>query len=119
MLQLMKYMKKKQTSQKIKPDVQFILANDRTLLAWIRTGLTLIAGGVAVAFLAGNVKYGALAGFGAIVAGGLIAAVGYWRYQSADKAVRSGKLPPVGRGGLWVVIGVGVFAAALIAIKSL
>jgi len=33
-------------------DVRFILANERTLLAWIRTGLTLIAGGVAVAFIA-------------------------------------------------------------------
>jgi len=112
-------MVKKQTKQKIKPDAQFILANDRTLLAWIRTGLTLIAGGVAVAFIAGNVQYGALAGFGAILAGGLIAATGYYRYQAADKAVRSGKLPPVGHGGLWVVIGVGIFAALLIAIKSL
>ena len=99
--------------------MQFILANERTLLAWIRTGLTLIAGGVAVAFLAGGTQHGALAGFGAIVAGGLIAAVGYWRYQAADKAVRKGKLPPVGHGGLWVVIGVGVFAALLIVIRSL
>lgn len=112
-------MPKRKSAPKIKPDAQFILANDRTLLAWIRTGLTLIAGGVATAFIASGVKYGSLAGFGAIVAGGLIAATGYYRYQSADKAVRSGKLPPVGRGGLWVVIGVGIFAAALIFIKSL
>ena len=112
-------MAKRKKVEKIKPDAQFVLANDRTLLAWIRTGLTLIAGGVAVAFIAGNVKYGPLAGYGAIVAGGLIAATGYYRYQSADKAMRQGKLPPVGRGGLWVVVGVGVFAAVLIFIKSL
>jgi len=112
-------MAKKQTNQKIKPDVQFILANERTLLAWIRTGLTLIAGGVAVAFLAGGTAYGALAGFGAIIAGGLIAAVGYWRYIAADKAVRSGKLPPIGHGGLWVVVGVGMFAALLVIVRAL
>jgi putative membrane protein len=31
------------------PDARFILANERTLLAWIRTSLTVIAGGVAFA----------------------------------------------------------------------
>lgn len=35
------------------PDYRFSLANERTFLAWIRTGLALIAGGLAVAqFLA-------------------------------------------------------------------
>jgi putative membrane protein len=31
------------------PDYRFSLANERTFLAWIRTGLALIAGGLAVA----------------------------------------------------------------------
>src|SRR3954467_12377700 len=31
------------------PDYRFVLANERTLLAWLRTGLALVAGGVAVA----------------------------------------------------------------------
>nr|WP_133832777.1 DUF202 domain-containing protein [Arthrobacter sp. AG258] len=36
------------------PDPRFSLANERTFLAWIRTSLALLAGGVAVdAFLAG------------------------------------------------------------------
>lgn len=33
------------------PDYRFTLANERTFLAWIRTALALIAGGVAVAQL--------------------------------------------------------------------
>ncbi|MDO9590586.1 MAG: DUF202 domain-containing protein, partial [Microcella sp.] len=34
------------------PEVQASLANERTALSWIRTGLTLVAGGVALATLA-------------------------------------------------------------------
>lgn len=30
------------------PDYRFTLANERTLLAWVRTGLALLAGGVAL-----------------------------------------------------------------------
>jgi inner membrane protein YidH len=33
----------------MKPDYRFSLANERTFLAWIRTGLALIAGGLAIA----------------------------------------------------------------------
>ena len=112
-------MVKKQTSQKIKPDVQFILANERTLLAWIRTGLTLIAGGVAVAFLASNVQFGVLAGLAAIMSGGFISLVGYWKYKSADAAVRKGKLPKPGSGELAVVIGVSLFAVVLVLVRTL
>lgn len=33
------------------PDYRFSLANERTFLAWVRTGLALVAGGLAVAQL--------------------------------------------------------------------
>jgi hypothetical protein len=36
------------------PDYRFTLANERTFLAWIRTALALIAGGVAVASSGGH-----------------------------------------------------------------
>ena len=112
-------MPKTKNSRKAKPDIQFILANERTLLAWIRTGLTLIAGGVAVAFLAADARYGVMVGMGAIIAGGFISMVGYWKYRSADTAVRKGRLPGPGRGELYVVIGVSLFAVILVAVRIL
>lgn len=110
-------MVKKQTKKFPKPDIQFILANERTLLAWIRTGLTLIAGGVAIAFLAADVQFGVIVGLAAILAGGFIALVGYWKYRSADRAVRRGRLPKPGNGELAVVIGVSLFAAVLVVVR--
>ena len=95
-------------------DIRFLLANERTLLAWVRTGLTLIAGGVAVAFIANAPGYGAVAGIGAIAFGGALGIIGYIRYKVADYAIRSGNLPPTGIGSLLVVVGVVVFAVALI-----
>jgi len=95
-------------------DIRFLLANERTLLAWVRTGLTLIAGGVAVAFIATDSGYGTIAGIGAIAFGGALGVIGYIRYHVADFAIRSGKLPPTGIGSLVVVVGVVLFAVALI-----
>lgn len=37
------------------PDARFTLANERTFLAWIRTSLALLAGGVAVEAFAENI----------------------------------------------------------------
>lgn len=91
-------------------DIRFLLANERTLLAWVRTGLTLIAGGVAVAFISPESKYGTIAGLGAILFGGILSFVGYVRYQVADAAIRAGKLPATGIGGFIVVLGVAIFA---------
>lgn len=99
-------------------DIRFLLANERTLLAWVRTGLTLIAGGVAVAFVAPDTKYGTIAGIGAIAFGGLLALIGYIRYQVADAAIRAGKLPATGFGGMIVVAGVVVFAVFLLIAKE-
>lgn len=95
-------------------DVRFLLANERTLLAWVRTGLTLIAGGVAVAFVAVNQPNGKLAGLIAILAGGVLSMIGYVRYQVADAAIRAGILPPQGIGSIFVVLGVTLFAIVLV-----
>lgn len=99
-------------------DIRFLLANERTLLAWVRTGLTLIAGGVAVSFVSQDSTYGAIAGIGAIGFGGLLALIGYIRFTIADAAIREGKLPATGYGGMIVVAGVVAFSILLVIAKE-
>lgn len=110
--------KKKKSHNGVDVDVRFLLANERTLLAWIRTGLTLIAGGIAIAFISTDTTYGSVAGIGAIGFGGLLALIGYVRYFIGDRAIREGVLPPTGAGGLIVVVGVIIFAVALVIIRE-
>jgi putative membrane protein len=119
MLQLESMFSFKKPKNNLNVDVRFLLANERTLLAWMRTGLTLIAGGVAVAFVSTDTKYGTIAGIGAIGFGGLLAIIGYVRYFVADRAIRQGVLPPTGAGGMIVVAGVIVFAITLVLLKEL
>ena len=106
--------KQKKSPSELDVDVRFLLANERTLLAWVRTGLTLIGGGVAVAFVASHEPAGKIAGLAAIIAGGSFGLIGYARYRAADAAIRSGKLPDQGVGGILVVLGVVLFAAVLV-----
>ncbi len=72
------------------PDVRFTLANERTLLAYLRTSIGLIGAAVAVAhFLEDDGLALALAVF--LVIGGAVAAIGgYRRFQQADQAIRAG-----------------------------
>ena len=110
--------RQKRTKEELDVDVRFLLANERTLLAWIRTGLAIIAGGIAISFVANNTTFGMVTGIGAIVFGGILALVGYSRYKAADAAIRSGELPPTNSGEILAVVGVIVFATALIAMRS-
>lgn len=71
--------------------VQSLLANERTLLSWIRTGLTIQAGGVALAAFHPMTP---IPGVVVLFLGILVALVGYNRYRVADKSIRAGDLPP-------------------------
>lgn len=86
------------TEHGTEPDYRFTLANERTLLAWVRTALGLMAGGVAVVHLAPDlgpavvrhVIGGVLAGLGAVVA---VTSTTRWRV--VQTAMRRGEdLPP-------------------------
>ena len=73
------------------PDYRFTLANERTFLAWIRTALALMAGGVALVQLVP--KFGitgvrhALSVF-LVISGGLLAALAVRRWQQVQTAMR-------------------------------
>jgi putative membrane protein len=80
------------------PDYRFSLANERTFLAWIRTALALLAGGVAVVQLVPTFSIGwarhAL-GIALIVLAILIAATSYTRWERRERAMRhNAPLPP-------------------------
>ncbi|RZU34368.1 putative membrane protein [Blastococcus saxobsidens] len=79
------------------PDYRFTLANERTLLAWLRTGLALVAGGVAVATYAPDlgVRWGSAAVSLALVLLGLLTALaGYGRWRANEAAIEAGRALP-------------------------
>jgi len=99
------------------PDARFSLANERTFLAWIRTALALLAGGVALEALdlpiEPHLRFSAAL---VLVVVGLLAPVTAWiGWAQAERAVRRGtRLPSPSAFGL-LVIGVCV-AGLLVAI---
>lgn len=91
------------------PDYRFTLANERTFLAWIRTSLALIAGGLAVfQFVPDFGVPGGRETLGAalIVLGTVLAVGSILRWASAEEAMRQDRPIPVTR--LPVVLAVGV-----------
>ena len=107
------------------PDYRFTLANERTLLAWLRTGLALVAGGVAVAEFAPDlgVPWGSAAVAVALVLTGLGAAVGgYVRWRRNERAIADDRPLPQGRVLTALVAAVGavlVVVAVLVGVDVL
>lgn len=80
-------------------DPRFVLANERTYLAWMRTSLALVAAGLAVAhLLPETVAVAALwIGIGAMASGGLLAVLGHRRWRRVLRALDAGQpVPPTG-----------------------
>jgi putative membrane protein len=93
------------------PDYRFTLANERTFLAWLRTGLALLAGAVALAqfvppFPIAGLRTG-LAGLLAVT-GTLLSAFSYRRWARVQRAMRTGSPLPV----TWLPVVIGWTAAA-------
>lgn len=80
------------------PDYRFTLANERTFLAWIRTALALIAGGIAVVqFVPSFGIPGVRHGLSLVLTagGGVLAALAVRRWQRVQAAMRRNEdLPP-------------------------
>ena len=77
------------------PDYRVSLANERTFLAWIRTALALMAAGVAVIqFVPGLSLLRHILGFTLVGLGGIVAAIAYAHWESAERAMRLGEQLP-------------------------
>ena len=79
------------------PDYRFTLANERTFLAWIRTALAILAGGVLLDQFAPHTRSPALLSAVALalaLLGALLAGTAYFRWRHNEMAMReSGPLP--------------------------
>jgi putative membrane protein len=98
------------------PDYRFTLANERTFLAYVRTALGLDAAGLATRqFLDPSAEHLRLAlAIIMTVLGGSAAALGYLRWQQAERAMRlEAPLPPI---RLPLVLTVGMVAASAVAL---
>ncbi|MFV2107412.1 YidH family protein [Micromonospora sp. LOL_015] len=98
------------------PDYRFSLANERTFLAWIRTALALVAGGLAIAQFLPELSVVRLREGLAVtllLLGGAVAlrAVDHW--ARTERAMRLGTDLPASRFPAFLAICVGVGATAL------
>lgn len=91
-------------------DVRFLLANERTLLAWVRTALAVIAIGLALTQLSNNSTNQTIIGVLIILLGAVMTTIGYVRFKDADTAIRSGQLPVGDKGPRLQVISVICFS---------
>jgi putative membrane protein len=98
------------------PDVRFMLANERTVLAWLRTSLALQAGGVGVINFVPSFTFNNGIGLVLILLGALAAAAGLIRYRAADAAIRQGRLPSRGLAPEGLMIAVTLIAVLLLGV---
>ncbi|AEV75271.1 putative membrane protein [Mycolicibacterium rhodesiae NBB3] len=95
-------------------DYRFTLANERTFLAWIRTALALVAGGVAVVQLVPALSIpGVRHGLGTVLtaAGGVLAVLAVRRWRGVQDAMQAGLDLP--RSRMPVLLGGAIVALTL------
>ncbi|MCK1799097.1 DUF202 domain-containing protein [Streptomyces sp. XM4193] len=99
------------------PDFRFSLANERTFLAWIRTALALVAGGLAVdQFLTGLAQLPRTVLAVALLAGGALCAVrAVHHWARCERAMRRGEPLPASRFPALLALGTAL-ASLLIAV---
>jgi putative membrane protein len=94
------------------PDPRFTLANERTFLAWIRTALALIAGGIGLEAFVPRLAVPGLRQTLAVclvLLGSAVSATAWTRWIHAQRAMRVGaplpvpRLAPVLAGGIAVI----------------
>ena len=98
------------------PDPRFSLANERTFLAWVRTSLALLAGGVALdaVELDGPRGLQSALAVGLVVLGLLGAAVAWVRWAVTERAMRLRRPLPGTAALAWLALALMVVAAWLV-----
>ncbi|TCB95612.1 DUF202 domain-containing protein [Micromonospora zingiberis] len=94
------------------PDYRFSLANERTFLAWLRTGLALVAGGLAAAQFLPTMSLRHLReaiSVALLLLGGAVAVRAIDHWARVERAIRLGEELPASRfpAVLAVVVGLG------------
>jgi putative membrane protein len=102
------------SERETEPDYRFTLANERTFLAWIRTALGLLAGGVAVHQLipqpaAAHTVLAVLC----VVLAAVLAASGYPRWRRVQAAMSRGE--PLPKTSMVLVLTAGVLLITVLA----
>ena len=100
------------------PDYRFTLANERTFLAWQRTSLGLVAGGVALEEFARLSLPNGLThviALGAVTLGAVLAVLGLVSWTRTQRAMRQGRPLPISRAIPVLAIGLAL-AAVLIGV---
>jgi putative membrane protein len=95
------------------PDYRFTLANERTFLAWQRTALGLIAGGVALeefARLSLPNRLTHVLAIAAVSLGALLALLGLLSWARTQRAMREGRPLPVPRAIPVLAVGLALVA---------
>lgn len=102
------------------PDYRFTLANERTFLAWNRTALALLAGGIAIGELVpdfGPTWLRTLMSVSAIIASLVVGVGAFLRWVAVQRSVRRGDpLPPT---PLVPFVMIGVCLVALFALFAI
>lgn len=104
-------------NENAEPDHRFTLANERTFLAWLRTALGLVAGGVAIQQLVPGLATEGLRTLLAALCLGLallIAAGAYPRWRAVQRAMARGA--PLPRNVLLIVLGAGILVITALAL---
>lgn len=100
------------------PDYRFSLANERTFLAWIRTALALLAGGVLLEQFAGRRYLHGLVvacAIGLCILAAVLCAMAYFKWRDNEIAMRHARPLPYPRAIFVLSLG-GLAAAILIVI---
>ena len=95
------------------PDARFTLANERTLLAYQRSAIGLMAAAIAIGHFFGDEPLVVVLALVLLGTGAFAAVGGYVRYRQVDEALRAGR--PIGSGSAAHLVSVAVLLSLVLA----